>query len=234
MKTILFSIIALLSLNLHAQEIKMDHFPWTLNDVSEKGLTKEELFKQMDRDTIVSSSICANRALMWLYEFKEKHDIDGSKIFVFYTDKKTGFSLRTWWYHVAPIINEKGNEFVMDAGFPGSIKGPVTVDQWLKNFVGSNNCHEISPNDSDLIQMMYEGHQYPQETYRGKFDCYYVKAPAGLWFPGSVANALNGKASHNEIDKDEVYSACREASTSPIGGLLRLGKKKCKKFIGEE
>lgn len=231
MKKLLLMALAILSFEVSAQDVSMEHFNWTMNDVSTAGVTKEELFQKMDRDLIVGQSICANRALMWLYEFKKNFNVDGSKIFVFYTEKKSGLSVRTWWYHVAPIINEKGTEWVMDAGFPGSIKSPVLVDQWINNFVGSNKCYEITPQDTDLIQKMHEGRQFPQETFRGKYDCYYVKATAGHWFPSSVANAMTKNETRVEIDNDEVYSACREAVTTPIGGLLRLGKKKCKKFL---
>lgn len=230
MKIIIFFSL-LFSFSVSAQEIRLENFAWTLTDIAEKEITKEELFTRMDRDTIVTKSICANRALMWLYEFKKDHDIDGGKIFLFYTGSRTRFSVRRWWYHVAPIINEKGTEYVMDAGFPGSIKGPVTVNGWVKNFVGNTNCHEIKTGDHDLAELMYQGQQFPKETFRGKYDCYYVKAPAGHWFPRSVADALLGKEVPEAISEQNVYSACLEASTDPLGGLLRLGKKKCKEFI---
>lgn len=206
---------------------------WTMTDVSERNVTKEELFQKMDRDTIVTKSICANRAQMWLYEFKKDFDIDGSKIFVFYTGSRTQFSLRRWWYHVAPVINERGEEYVMDAGFP-SIRGPLLVKDWIKKFVGNNNCYEIQDGDRDLAELMYKGAQFPKTTFRGSYDCYYKIAPAGHWFPRSVADSMMGKNVPSELDERTVYWACLEASTNPIEGLLRAGKKKCREFMNRE
>lgn len=232
MKNYLLIAFSMLSFNTFAQDMSMTHFSWTMNDIASLGENKEDLFKKMDRDFMkVGQSICANRALMWLYEFKRDHKIDGSKIFLFYTDRKGQFSHRQWWYHVAPIINEKGEEWVMDAGF-ASISQPLPVDGWLKHFVGSNNCYEITPQDKDLIALMDEGHQFPEVTFRGKYDCYYAKAPAGAWFPSSVAMGLSGRdPSIGEINQKDVYYSCLEAVTNPIGRLLNSGKKKCKKFI---
>ncbi len=234
MKQLIALAIAAFAFEASAQDLRLTEFPWTLTDIRQQNVTKEELFKEMDRDTIVGSSICANRALMWLYKFKKDHAVDGAKIFVFYTGSRTQFSLRRWWYHVAPIINEAGTEYVMDAGFPGSIKGPVLVENWIKNFVGNNNCYEIKEGDRDLAELMYKGAQFPKETFRGKYDCYYVKAPAGHWFPRSVADSIMGENVSPEINENSVYSACLEASTNPVQGLLRAGKKKCKKFVGRE
>ncbi len=233
MKIIIALALAFASYGISAQEVQLEHFPWTLTDIKDRNLTKEELFKKMDRHTIVTKSICANRALMWLYEFKEDHDIDGSKIFLFYTGSRTQFTLRRWWYHVAPIINEGGTEYVMDAGFP-SIKGPILVHEWVKKFVGNNNCYEIKAQDKDLAELMYRGAQFPKETYRGKYDCYYVKTPAGHWFPGSVADVILGENVSSEINERNVYSACLEAATNPVGRVLRLGKKKCREFMNRQ
>ncbi len=234
MKFYALLVMTVLSFRANAQDLSMTHFSWTMNDISSLGETKEDLFKNMDRSFMkVGQSICANRALMWLYELKRDHNIDGSKVFLFYTDKKGQSSLRQWWYHVAPIINEKGEEWVMDAGF-SSVKSPMSVSNWLKHFVGSNNCYEITPADKDLIALMDQGRQFPETTFRGKYDCYYAKAPAGAWFPSSAAMGLSGRdPSIGEIDKKDVYYSCLEAVTGPLGRLLNSGKKKCKKFMDQ-
>lgn len=232
MKTLLSLALVLFSKGLYAQEISMEHFPWKLRDVKESGLTKEKLFSEMDREFInLGQSICANRALMWLHDMKRKHDVDAGKIFLFYTAKKNRTSRLTWWYHVAPIINESGKEWVLDAGFGASIKAPVSIGKWLHTFVGTDRCYEITPADHDLIQMMREGRQFPMTTHRGNYDCYYAKAPAGYWFPTSLADGLTGRLIRDEIEQGEVYEACKEAITNPIGRFLQLGNKKCKKYL---
>ena len=57
--------------------------------------------------------------------------------------------------------------------------------------------------------------------------------------PASLAmNALGKDGSgrpvrheRTEIDKDEVYAACTEAVTNPLGRIFGTGKKKCRKFL---
>ena len=137
------------------------------------------------------------------------------------------------------MIAEKGVAYTMDAGFPGHINSPLTKDEWLKNFTGSTNCKEIKAGDNDLFERMFKGSVFPETTSHGTYDCYYRISAPGLWTPASLAmNALgydeSGRTvSHErpEIDKDEVYTACTEAVTNPLGRLFGTAKKKCKKFI---
>lgn len=218
-----------------AQSVPLTDYNWSTDDIAEKGLTKEELFSSMDRDFIkLGGSICSNRALMWLYDFKRKYDINGSKVFLFYTGKTGDAGAKTWWYHVTPMIVEKGIEYTMDAGFSRSITSPLTVKAWMKRFTGSTNCKEIQAHETDLIERMYQGQVFPETTHYGSYDCYYKKVPAGYWTPASVAMNLLGDFERPEINKHEVYAACREAVTGPIGYALGRGGKKCKKYLDLE
>jgi hypothetical protein len=238
-KILLIAAMIVLSNLTHAQDQGFKSFQGSMSDISLQSITKEELFKHMDRSTIkLGQSICSNRALMWLADLKRDHNIDGGKIFLFYTNKTGSTGLKTWWYHVSPMIVEKGQEWVMDGGF-SSIKTPLRPTEWINQFIGSPVCREITTNDHDLIDLMFRGHTFP-ENYRGeKNDCYFIKAPAGYWTPSSVAMHLlgvDGKGSpvnfiRNSINKNEVYSACREAVTGPVGGVFGAGKKKCEKYL---
>lgn len=212
--------------------VELPEFNWGVEDIAERNLTKEELFTSMDRDFInLGQSICANRAMMWLYDFKKSHDINGAKVFLFYTAKTS----KKWWYHVAPVINEKGSLFVMDAGFPGFIDSPLSVDGWLTKFTEKKTCKAIRAEDSELIEAISKGTYFPEVTESGRHDCYYILAPAGYWFPHSLYTQLKGLPSNitEELQPKDVYQACKEAVTTPIGRFLGAGKKKCKKFIGE-
>lgn len=242
MKNLLILICAAFLANFaYAQDVDLPDYNWSTEDIARKGVTKEILFKYMNRDLIkLGNSICANRALIWLYDFKRNFNIDGSKIFLFYTGKTGEAGAKTWWYHVTPIIVENGKEFAMDAGFSSSIKSPLLVNDWIYKFTGSNNCKEIRANETDLVDRMFRGHVFPETTQYGKFDCYYKKVPAGLWTPSSVAMNLLGVTSSGdpvsferpEISTKDVYSACKEAVTGPIGYALGGGSKKCKKYLG--
>ncbi len=216
-----------------------DYNNWELTDLANKNISKEELFKNMDRDFIkVGQSICSNRAHMWTFDFKRQYDIDAAKIFLFYTKKTGEVGRKTWWYHVAPVINENNNLFVIDAGFY-AIQKPLSTKEWLHSFIGSNKCKEIMAGEDELIERMFSGAVFPETTSYGTYDCYYKITPAGYWTPASVATNLLGRnysgvPTHyvrDEIDSDEVYAACTEAVTNPIGRILGSGKKKCKKYL---
>ena len=129
--------------------------------------------------------------------------------------------------------------WVMDAGFPGSINSPLSVKDWTTHFTKTGNCKEIKATETDLVEHIFKVAVYPEETSYGKYDCYYKVVPAGYWTPNSVAMNLLGRNSQGtpvsynreEIDKDEVYAACSEAVTNPLGRFFGSGEKKCKKYL---
>lgn len=240
MKTLLFLLFTIPLT--HADPITLEGENYQVSDVAQMGFSKEALFKGMDRDFIkLGGSICANRAHMWSYEFKRTYNIDSAKLFLFYTKKTGEGTVKTWWYHVTPLINENSTLYAMDAGFRG-IKEPLHVQEWLHYFTGSNNCRAIQNSDTDLIERMFKGRVYPETSEVGTYDCYYRIVPAGYWFPSSVAMHLLGRNASGrpvhferpEIRKEEVYAACVEAVTSSLGRVFGAGKKKCRKFVGEE
>jgi hypothetical protein len=231
MKILFISLFTFLTLSkTTAAPVAIKDYDWKVTDVAELGLKKEEIFLGLDRKFIkLGNSICANRALMWLHDLKKEHNIDGAKIFLFYTEKTGGAGLRSWWYHVAPIIAENNDLYVIDAGFR-SIKNVMKVKDWVGTFSVGAKCKEIQAHETDLIELMNSGRQFPTTTHYGTYDCYYKVVPAGLWFPTSVATSLMGGNISNEIQEDEVYSACTEATTSPIGRHLGFKRKQCKRF----
>src|SRR4051812_47878310 len=116
MKKTMLSILALsFTLLANANELEVKDYNFTITDLAEKGLSKEELFKNMNRDFIkLGNSICANRAHMWSFDFKRTYDVDAGKIFLFYTHKTGSTGETGWWYHVAPVLGENKKLFVMD------------------------------------------------------------------------------------------------------------------------
>ncbi len=130
----------------------------------------------------------------------------------------------------------------MDAGFPGKIKSPLPVAEWLHNFVGSTNCKEIRAGETDLIDRVFREKTFPETTGYGTYDCYIGFAPEGYWTPESFAMGLGGRDasgapvqySRPEIKFSEVMKACVEASTGAFGTLFGKAEKKCKKYYGFE
>lgn len=230
----------LVSLSSFAADLKVKDYDWNMTDVTSRGYTKEALYTRMDTDFIkTKSSICSNRALMWANDFKQKYNLDTAKIFLFYTKQKAGMSLKTWWYHVSPVINESDKIWVMDAGFPGWIEAPLTKEQWLAKFTNSTNCKEISATETDLVQLIFKGHVFPTNTRYGNYDCYYKIVPHTIWTPEILAQNLLGVDSEGApvrtdrpyIEQDELFQACVEATSSKLGRVFGGSKEKCKEYV---
>ena len=64
MKHLFLVFCALVSSSVFAQDILLEDFNYTVPDIARRGLTKETVFKGMERNFIkLGSSICSNRAL---------------------------------------------------------------------------------------------------------------------------------------------------------------------------
>ena len=224
-----------------AQEVQLKDYQWSVSDISSRGISRQNFFDKIDRKFVkIGSSICSNRALMWAWDFKRKHDIDSAKIFLFYTKTTGEVGSKTWWYHVAPMVNEKGNLWVMDPGFPAKIKGPITKEEWLKAFAGSTRCKEIKVGENELIERMFRETAFPETTVYGTYDCYYRITPGTFWTPSTVAEQLLGRdergrpvrTERQDFIVNELYQACVEATTSKITRALGGGVKECKELLG--
>lgn len=238
------SFLLLSSFSAFAQTITLEDFKYPVTDIKSQGLTKESLYKSMNRTLVRhQDSICSNRAHMWAFDFERKHQVTSPKIFLFFTPKnsRTGgwWTGVNWWYHVSPMINEGGQFYVMDAGFPDRVKSPLLVKDWLREFTDSSNCKEIKQGEDDLVELIWNQSAFPESTRYGKHDCYYKITPAGFWIPGQVAKNILGKdeegrpvrLERDQIIRDEVYQACLEAATTPFGYATRSGHSKCKRYM---
>ena len=240
MKRLLLLCLLSVSTLTFAQDLKLPEYDFKLTDITTRGFTPESFFSKIDRSFVkLGSSICSNRALIWANNFKTQDKIDSAKIFLFYTKKTGEVGLKTWWYHVAPVVNVKGKQVVMDAGFPAKIKGPQTRDEWLHSFIGSTNCKEIKAKENELIERMFSSSVFPSTTEYGTFDCYYRVVPGPLWTPEQVAMDLlqadsNGRPvrfERSEINKNDLFQACIEATTTKFDRMFGGGKKQCEEYV---
>lgn len=224
----------------HAQDLTLKDNNFDVTDISRLGITKEDIFKSLNTTFIkTGSSICSNRALVWAYDIKKQFTINSAKIFLFYTKKTGEVGRKTWWYHVAPVVNENNSFWVIDRGFPSFINSPLKPIDWLYKFAGSRNCKEIKVGEDDLITRMFVPQTFPDNTSHGTYDCYYRIMPERYWTPSSVAKNMLKKDhdgriisyEQNEIDEDELLLACEEASTTKIGRVFTDPKKNCEEYL---
>jgi hypothetical protein len=232
---------ALISSSAFAQDILLDDFNYTVPDIARRGLTKETVFKSMERNFIkLGSSICSNRALIWAHDMKRNYGIDSAKLFLFYSDKTGEAGDKVWWYHVTPMVNEKGTLWTVDAGFPSFVRTPLLKNDWFKKFAGSTNCKELKKGDDALIEKMFTKRRFPSTTPAGTYDCYYTIVPAPYWTPSTVAQGLlernrdgePGNYERTAILSGELMQACKEASTGALGGIFGGAEKKCLEYLG--
>lgn len=241
MKVFSTAIFFLFSLTAFSQTTLPD-FRFNLTDVLSRGQTKETLFTNMNRKIVkTGSSICSNRALIWTYDMKRFHNIDAAKIFLFYTGKNGEIGNKKWWYHVAPVINEGGQLWVIDGGFGGFIKRPMTKAEWLTKFVNTADCKMINSHERDLFELMHKGRMYPEYTPQyGAVDCYTYIAPGPFWTPATVAKGVlqeeaDGtpiRFTRDHYDFDELLQACKEAAAGRLGSIIGGKGKKCKEYLG--
>lgn len=243
MKTTILLFILLSSFSAVAQDLFMSDYNYTLTDITRKGLTKEQVFASMERDFVkLGSSICSNRAHVWAWDFERELQITSAKLFLFYSEKTGEAGRKEWWYHVAPIVNEAGQLWVVDAGFPSFVRSPLTREQWFQKFASSTNCKEITNDDTDLVEYIFNQRRFPNRTRAGAFDCYYRITSAPYWTPRTLAQQILGRDSvgrsgvyeRSQIQVGELMQACQEASTSPIGGIFSNRRKRCLEYLGLE
>lgn len=240
MKFISFAVFFVISFKASAQVLP--DYGHTLTDVLTRRQTKDTLFSGLNRTLVkTGSSICSNRALIWTYDMKKSHDINAAKIFLFYTGKNGEVGSKKWWYHVAPVINEGGQIWVIDGGFSGFIKRPMLITEWLMKFVDTPRCKMIQAQDNDLFERMFKGRMYPEYTpQHGQNDCYAVITPGQFWTPATVAmNALQQDAdgtpirfSRDQYNMGELLQACKEAAAGRFGSFLGGKTKKCREYLG--
>lgn len=227
----IFISLLLLSSSVFAQTVTVPDYNFVVRDIRERNLSKETIYQKMNRTLVRSKdSICSNRAHVWGWDF-HINEIDSPKIFLFFTAATGRFDGVTWWYHVSPLINEDGKLWVMDAGYPSKVSSPLSIKEWMKTFNGVKSvCKEIRSTDTDLIELMKSGNTFPEQTRHGKFNCYYRITPPGYWTPSQIAKNIFEDFNRDTIDEDEVFSACIETATTPIGYLFRK-KGQCRHFL---
>ena len=239
MKLMIFLLFA--SSAIYSKTIFLKDFNYPLSDISKIGISKERLFEEMKfRLVRPHDSICSNRAHVWAYDFKKSFNVESAKIFLFYTAKTGRQENVNWWYHVTPVINEKGRLWAMDAGDSGRITTPLLYSDWLKKWNGKKSvCREIKSTEDDLVELIFNASAFPEVTRYGRYDCYYKIVPAGFWTPRQLASHLLGKDSkgrpvninRDEFREEEVIKACLETATNPIGWFFETKLAACRYFV---
>lgn len=104
----------------------------------------KKLFKE-SRANARAESQCFNRAHVWSYEWRKKHNLYSSKAWIFFTKKYIRKYKFEWWFHVAPMVyvvqDGEVKERIMDIKYS---KGPLKLKQWTDIFMrDSAHCRVV-------------------------------------------------------------------------------------------
>lgn len=233
-------VLALISLNVFAQDYQLPDYGTFLTDLRTEKLRPSSLFRSLDTKTIdLAESVCSNRAHVWTYQLEKKHNIKVGKIFVFFTGRTGMARTEDWWYHVAPVVSSGGKLYVLDAGLPGFINGSQSPERWFKKVVGYSDCRELTANDEALVSNMFWSSRMPRQSTAGVSNCYYRVTPAPYWTPKTVALNLLGRDEfgtpisfeRNEFNEYELLSACKEAVSRGLEPGPDRREKLCRRFL---
>jgi hypothetical protein len=133
-----------------------EYIPTVLNSEEEA----KSLFSSLRRGAR-SESQCYNRAHIWSYESKKKHDVNSMKVFMFYTRKYIREYNFHWWFHVSPFtyiyLGEEKQERVLDFKFT---RMPLPMKNWTDIFMDNN---AVCPSIEKYSQ--YENNQQKEYCY---------------------------------------------------------------------
>jgi len=129
------------------------------------------LFFEM-RPSPVLHSECWQRAHVWAYEWRVKHQLFTSKAWIFFTRKyiRENPDL-TWWFHVAPLVHVKLDgvikERVLDRKYTN---GPLSIKKWTDTFMRSREHCRLVDTYSD-----HANYQDSASCFLQKSSMYYLQ-----------------------------------------------------------
>lgn len=117
-------------------------------------------------------SQCYNRAHVWAYEWRKKHNLYTSKAWLFFSRKYIRKYKFEWWFHVAPMLHvvEDGvvKEKVADIKYA---KVPMKLKQWTDIFLRNDA-------DCPVVNTYSDQANYPESAW-----CFVMKSSMYYYQP---------------------------------------------------
>lgn len=154
-----------------------------------------EIFNSLLNDGDRRRSQCFKRAHIWAYDMWSKLGLFSQKIFIFYTQRYIQLEDFEWWFHVAPMIVVKGEDYVLDGTF---MSKPVTLKQWKDYFIKSE----------DITCPMIDRYQDYSEN-QWKRLCFLMKTPMYYFSPLNIENRDEDGVKRNHWVLEELQDARR-------------------------
>lgn len=175
-------------------ESEIKYNPSILKSVNEaQALFNEAPYKQKE-------SQCYNKAHIWAYEWRTKHKVYSSKIWIFFTRKYIREYEFEWWFHVAPyvhvVVGDQVKERVMDRKYT---KGPIKINDWSNIFMrNSAKC--------PVVDKYTDQADYPESAH-----CFLMKSSMYYYQPVDLEKLEQDGTVRTRWIYPEVKHAYQEA-----------------------
>ncbi len=178
--------------------------PYPMSGYTPSVLTPENVksyFREM-RHASKEETQCFNRAMVWTYEMRVKHNVYSQKVWIFFTRKYIRKYNFEWWFHVSPmvrmIVDGQVKERVIDRKYSS---GPLPIQKWGNIFLRDDfKCPTVHS---------YSDHaNYPEAG-----SCFYMKSPMYYYQPVDLEfleKYGNVQSSWNETNVRAAYAEAFE------------------------
>ncbi len=143
---------------------------------------------------------CFNRAMVWTYEMRVKHNIYSKKIYIFFTRNYIRRYNFDWWFHVSPMVNMivdgQIKERTLDKKYSS---GPLEIQKWANIFL------------SDDAKCPYVHTYSDHASYPEAGSCFFQKAPMYYYQPVDLEFLEKFGSVKNRWLESDVRAAYAEA-----------------------
>lgn len=159
----------------------------------------KQIFKEA-RHASKEETQCFNRALIWGYEWRVKHNVYSKKVWIYFTRKYIRRYNFEWWFHVSPmidmIVDGQVKERVMDRKYSN---GPRAIQSWANIFLRDDaRCPTV--------------HRYSDHSnYPEAGSCFIQKSPMYYYQPVDLEYLDKFGSVKNRWVENEVRMAYAEA-----------------------
>jgi hypothetical protein len=138
-----------------------------LNNYVPTTIASMDIAKKYHREGRLNSkdSQCFNRAMVWTYEWWQKHSLRSNKLLIYFTRTYIRRYNFEWWFHIAPYVHVmhegKVVERMMDIKYT---RGPLEIPKWTNIFMRNDAPCRVITKYSDYADYPYTGECYIQRT----------------------------------------------------------------------
>ncbi|MFT6632433.1 MAG: hypothetical protein ACJAS4_002396 [Bacteriovoracaceae bacterium] len=147
---------------------------------------------------------CFNRALVWSKQMYDRDNVKSMKILIYYTKKYRREIDGKWWFHIAPMIDINGQNFVMDREFTNK---PITDTQWEKIFTKKMEAKGVFGYRCKVIKNIKE--YYNNYNQQNEY-CNIQVTSMYYWEPNDMSKLDKTGVQQTKFENWKLKSAAKE------------------------